>query len=112
MCYLWNRPHSLGYARPSYRGERASARSCDGRIGLCTTALSRTLQSCARSLVARGHVFKSETDTEVLAHLLEEAYYGRGRQAGSHDLVSALRQACEYLVGAYGVAAVCEDEPA
>ena len=85
--------------------------SCDGRIAIVHNGIIENFAELREELVARGHVFKSETDTEVLAHLLEEAYYGRGGKPGSHDLVSALRQACEYLVGAYGVAAVCEDEP-
>lgn len=85
--------------------------SCDGRIAIVHNGIIENFAELREELVARGHVFKSETDTEVLAHLLEEAYYGRDGKPGSHDLVSALRQACEYLVGAYGVAAVCEDEP-
>ena len=85
--------------------------SCDGRIAIVHNGIIENFAELREELVARGHIFKSETDTEVLAHLLEEAYYGRGGKPGSHDLVSALRQACEYLVGAYGVAAVCEDEP-
>ena len=85
--------------------------SCDGRIAIVHNGIIENFAELREELVARGHVFKSETDTEVLAHLLEEAYYGRGGKPGSHDLVSALRQACECLVGAYGVAAVCEDEP-
>ena len=85
--------------------------SCDGRIAIVHNGIIENFAELREELIARGHIFKSETDTEVLAHLLEEAYYGRGGKPGSHDLVSALRQACEYLVGAYGVAAVCEDEP-
>lgn len=85
--------------------------SCDGRIAIVHNGIIENFAELREELVARGHVFKSETDTEVLAHLLEEAYYGCDGKPGSHDLVSALRQACECLVGAYGVAAVCEDEP-
>ena len=57
-------------------------------------------------LQARGHVFASETDTEVLAHLLEEAY-----DECPGDLLTALRRALQHVIGAYGVAAVCADEP-
>lgn len=85
--------------------------SCDGRIAIVHNGIIENFAELREELVARGHVFKSETDTEVLAHLLEEAYYGCDGKPGSRDLVSALRRACEYLVGAYGVAAVCEDEP-
>lgn len=85
--------------------------SCDGRIAVVHNGIIENFAELREELVARGHVFKSETDTEVLAHLLEEAYYGREGEAGAHGLTAALRRACGYLVGAYGVAAVCEDEP-
>lgn len=55
--------------------------SCDGRIAIVHNGIIENFAELREELVARGHVFKSETDTEVLAHLLEEAYYGRGGQA-------------------------------
>ena len=106
----------IGHTRWATHGRPTEANahphtSCEGRIAIVHNGIIENFAELREELVARGHIFKSETDTEVLAHLLEEAYYGRGDEAGARDLVAALRRACGYLVGAYGVAAVCEDEP-
>ena len=98
--------------------------SCDGRIAIVHNGIIENFAELREELEGRGHVFKSDTDTEVIAHLVEEAYLGRcandaaatdaeapARAAGTHDLVAALRLACERVTGAYGIAAVCEDEP-
>ncbi len=52
-----------------------------------------------------GHNFSSETDTEIIAHLVEEYY----RQCG--DFEKAVRLALAEVEGAYGVAILCNDEP-
>ncbi len=52
-----------------------------------------------------GHNFSSETDTEIIAHLVEEHY----RQCG--DFEAAVRQALGEVEGAYAVAILCEQEP-
>ncbi len=52
-----------------------------------------------------GHNFSSETDTEIIAHLVEEHY----RQTG--DFEKAVRLALTEVEGAYGVAILCTDEP-
>lgn len=106
----------IGHTRWATHGRPTEANahphtSCEGRIAIVHNGIIENFAELREELVARGHIFKSETDTEVLAHLLEEAYYGRRDEAGARDLVAALRRACGYLVGAYGVAAVCEDEP-
>ncbi|MCW9050665.1 MAG: glutamine--fructose-6-phosphate transaminase (isomerizing) [Deltaproteobacteria bacterium] len=52
-----------------------------------------------------GHNFKSETDTEIIAHLVEEHY----RQSG--DFEQAVRAALNEVEGAYAVAILCQQEP-
>ncbi|HDR46777.1 MAG TPA: glutamine--fructose-6-phosphate transaminase (isomerizing), partial [Geoalkalibacter subterraneus] len=52
-----------------------------------------------------GHQFSSETDTEIIAHLVEEHYRGSG------DFEQAVRQALAEVKGAYAVAILCVDEP-
>src|SRR5262245_9774148 len=51
----------------------------------------------------KGHTFNSDTDTEVLAHLIGELYDG--------DLESAVQKALREVTGAYAIAVVCEKEP-
>lgn len=115
----------IGHTRWATHGRPSEANahphvSCDGRIAVVHNGIIENFTELREELAARGHVFRSETDTEVIAHLIEEAYEGREpegeRLAGSTgapacDLSSALRAACSRLVGAYGIAAVCADEP-
>ena len=79
--------------------------SCDGRIAIVHNGIIENFAELREELAARGHTFRSETDTEVFAHLVEEGY------AATHDLMAAVREACTHVVGAYGLAAVCADEP-
>lgn len=79
--------------------------SCDGRIAIVHNGIIENFAELREELGARGHTFRSETDTEVFAHLVEEGY------AATHDLMAAVRDACAHVVGAYGLSAVCADEP-
>src|SRR5512138_574476 len=58
------------------------------------------------ALVARGHRFASETDTEIIAHVVADALQG-----GAKDLRAAVRQALGRLEGTYAVAVVSEKRP-
>ena len=79
--------------------------SCDGRIAIVHNGIIENFAELREELGERGHTFRSETDTEAFAHLVEEGY------AATHDLMAAVREACTHVVGAYGLAAVCADEP-
>ena len=79
--------------------------SCDGRIAVVHNGIIENFAELREELEARGHTFRSETDTEVFAHLIEDAY------ADTRDLMAAVREACTHVVGAYGLAVVCADEP-
>lgn len=58
------------------------------------------------TLLAKGHVFKSDTDTEVLIHLIEDI-----QQRGGLDLRDAVRVALNKVIGAYAIVIMSEDEP-
>ncbi len=79
--------------------------SCDGRIAVVHNGIVENFAELREELEGRGHRFRSDTDTEVLAHLIEEAY------ADGHDLMAAVRAAVSQVMGAYGLAVVCADEP-
>lgn len=106
------------HGRPSVANAHPHT-SCDGKIAVVHNGIIENFAELREELERRGHRFTSDTDTEVFAHLIEEAYEGRPAdpatgepaQPGSHDLMAAVREATTHVVGAYGLAALCADEP-
>jgi len=74
-----------------------------GRIALIHNGIIENAGALRKVLNQRGHTLKSETDTEVLAHLVGECYRG--------NLEEAVAQALREVEGAYGIAVICADEP-
>ena len=74
-----------------------------GRIALIHNGIIENSRAIRTALEKRGHTFKSETDTEVLAHLVGELYSGNLEEA----VAAALRE----VDGAYGIAVISADEP-
>ena len=105
----------IGHTRWATHGKPSVANahphtSCDGRIAVVHNGIVENFAELREELEAAGHTFRSDTDTEVFAHLIEEAYEAQD-PARPRDLVAALRAACARVVGAYGLAVVCADEP-
>jgi glutamine---fructose-6-phosphate transaminase (isomerizing) len=78
-------------------------RDCTGRILLVHNGIIENYLPLKKKLQALGHVFQSETDTEVLAHLVEAAYAG--------DLEAAVQKALLQVQGTFGIAVVHADTP-
>jgi glucosamine--fructose-6-phosphate aminotransferase (isomerizing) len=74
-----------------------------GKIAVIHNGIIENAAAIRKALQQRGHTFKSETDTEVLAHLVGEFYQGNLEDA----VASALRE----VDGAYGLAFISADEP-
>ncbi|MBW8891077.1 MAG: glutamine--fructose-6-phosphate transaminase (isomerizing) [Burkholderiales bacterium] len=74
-----------------------------GRVALVHNGIIENHDELRAELKARGYVFSSQTDTEVIAHLIDHHYSG--------DLLDAVQQALPRLKGAYAVAVFCRDEP-
>jgi len=76
---------------------------CSGRIAIIHNGIIENYGSLKRQLQNSGHEFHSETDTETLAHLIEEFYRG--------DLEEAVRNALVEVEGTYGILVICSEEP-
>jgi glucosamine--fructose-6-phosphate aminotransferase (isomerizing) len=73
------------------------------RIGLVHNGIIENHDELRSELQARGYVFASQTDTEVIAHLVDSLYDG--------DLLDAVQRALPRLRGAYAIAVFCREEP-
>ncbi|PTX96807.1 glutamine--fructose-6-phosphate transaminase (isomerizing) [Spartobacteria bacterium LR76] len=73
-----------------------------GKLVIVHNGVIENYQTLREQLEERGHVFKSQTDTEVLAHLIGDAFERNGdiSQAG---LVTAVREALRQVIGTYGI---------
>ncbi|MES9944919.1 MAG: glutamine--fructose-6-phosphate transaminase (isomerizing) [Candidatus Thiodiazotropha sp.] len=75
------------------------------RVAIVHNGIIENYAELRQELSAKGFVFTSETDTEVIAHLLADVLEAES------DFIKAIRKACSKLVGAYALAVVCPDDP-
>jgi len=78
-----------------------------GSIALVHNGIIENYEAIKETLIRKGIVFKSETDSEVLVHLISTIYY-QDKELSFED---AVRAALQEVVGAYGIVALCKDEP-
>lgn len=78
---------------------------CSGQIAVVHNGIIQNYRELKRMLIKHGHVFRSETDTEVIPHLIEEFY----KRATS--LYDAFKKAIKALEGSYAIAMISSIEP-
>jgi len=81
----------------------SSKNGADPRIALVHNGIIENHDQLREKLIAEGYVFESQTDTEVIAHLVHFHYQG--------DLLAAVQASVRELKGAYAIAVICKDEP-
>lgn len=75
----------------------------DARIALVHNGIIENHEALRGELIAAGYHFTSQTDTEVIAHLIDHLYHG--------DLFDTVQQAVKRLTGAFAIAVFCREEP-
>ncbi len=78
---------------------------CNGKIAVVHNGIIENYKELKNNLEAEGHIFKSDTDTEVIPHLIEK-FMDQG-----FDLESAVRKTLDMIHGSYALAVISTDEP-
>ncbi len=99
---------AIGHTRWATHGQPTEENAhphtdCKGRIAVVHNGIIENFQELRDELIARGHRFVSETDSEVIPHLIEEYYEG--------DLVKAVIKALSKLKGSFALAIFSVDHP-
>jgi glucosamine--fructose-6-phosphate aminotransferase (isomerizing) len=85
-------------------------RDCTGKIVVVHNGIVENYLSLKKSLIAEGHKFTTETDTEIIAHLVEKYYLQTGN--GKRPLLEeAVRKAVKELTGVFALVVIATDEP-
>ncbi len=82
-----------------------------GRLALVHNGVIENYQALRAPLIEAGHTFRSQTDTEILAHLIGKIYDEAGGPHGKARLLEAVRAALKQVIGTYGIAVMHLDVP-
>ncbi len=98
----------IGHTRWATHGRPSDSNShphadCSGDFVVVHNGIIENYLSLKEDLIKKGHVFKSETDTEVLPHLLEEVYNG--------DFEASVREVLRRIEGSYSLVFMCRHHP-
>ena len=101
----------MGHTRWATHGEPNDANahphlSLSGKVSIIHNGIIENYATLKEGLEQRGHIFKSETDTEVLAHLIEDVMINAGL-----CLADAVRASLKQVVGAYAIVILSKDNP-
>ena len=101
----------MGHTRWATHGEPNDANahphlSLSGKVSIIHNGIIENYATLKEGLEQRGHTFKSETDTEVLAHLIEDVMINAGL-----SLADAVRASLKQVVGAYAIVILSKDNP-
>lgn len=101
----------MGHTRWATHGEPSDRNSHphtsgDERLAIIHNGIIENYSSLKEALISRGHTFKSDTDTEVLIHLIEDI-----QQQTGLDLREAVRIALNEVIGAYAIVIMSKDDP-
>lgn len=101
----------MGHTRWATHGEPSDRNSHphtsnNGRLSIIHNGIIENYSVLKEELLSRGHEFKSDTDTEVLIHLIEEIY-----KLENVDLLEAVRLALQEVTGAYAIVITDQDNP-
>jgi len=102
---------AIGHTRWATHGEPCDRNSHphtsgDGKLAMIHNGIIENYAQLKQELIKKGHVFQSDTDTEVLIHFIEEI-----RNSNQCSVEEALRIALKRVVGAYVIVIVDEDNP-
>ncbi|HEY9127714.1 MAG TPA: isomerizing glutamine--fructose-6-phosphate transaminase, partial [Acidobacteriaceae bacterium] len=86
-------------------------RDCTGRIVVVHNGIVENYLDLKRQLIAHGHKFVTETDTEIIAHLIEEVQKRAEHADSPIPLEEAVRQAVKRLTGAFALGVLSAQEP-
>jgi glutamine---fructose-6-phosphate transaminase (isomerizing) len=90
-------------AHPHFSAGPHAKEAASGKVALVHNGIIENHEDLRTELQAKGYAFASQTDTEVIAHLVHSLYDG--------DLLDAVQRALPRLKGAYAIAVFCRDEP-
>ncbi|MBC8183897.1 glutamine--fructose-6-phosphate transaminase (isomerizing) [candidate division KSB1 bacterium] len=100
----------IGHTRWATHGEPNTVNAhphtcCENKFALIHNGIIENYSILKKELQGKKHNFQTETDTEVLVHLIEDFY------KNNNNFELAVREALQRLDGTYGIAVVCSDEP-
>lgn len=90
------------HGRPSDRNAHPHT-DCTGKFVVVHNGIIENYLHIKEKLIAKGHEFASETDTEVVAHMLEEYYNG--------NFEATVKKVLDEIEGSYALVFMCQDEP-
>jgi len=105
-------PLGIGHTRWATHGRPNDTNAhphpdCTGVLTVVHNGIIENFTELRSELEREGHTFLSETDTEVISHLVERYYFGET----GHDLERAVRLALQRVTGAYAIAVVSSEQP-
>ncbi|MCU1298709.1 MAG: glutamine--fructose-6-phosphate transaminase, partial [Acidobacteriaceae bacterium] len=109
-----NGTYGIGHTRWATHGRPSEEnahphRDCTGRIVVVHNGIVENYVTLKRKLIEEGHKFTTETDTEVIAHLVEN-YYFKHNNGSRPALEEAVRKTVKQLTGVFALSVIAVDE--